>query len=116
MTTKYTIDASGRTIGRIASEAASIIMGKNIAAFARNIAPNVSVNIVNAAKTRITAKKKVEKEYFRFTGYPGGRKSDTLGRVLDKKGYDEVFRNAVYGMLPKNKLRKEMLKSLIVTD
>ncbi|MDO8493525.1 MAG: 50S ribosomal protein L13 [bacterium] len=116
MTTKYTIDASGRTIGRIASEAAFIIMGKNTAQFAKNIAPKVSVSIVNAAKTKITDKKKEEKEYYHFTGHPSGRKSNTLGMVLDKKGHEEVFRNAVYGMLPKNKLRKEMLKNLIVTE
>lgn len=116
MTTKYTIDASGRTIGRIASEAASIIMGKNKADFAKNIMPKVSVNIVNAAKTKITEKKKLEKEYHRFTGYPGGRKSDKLGHLLDKSGYEEVFRKAVYGMLPKNKLRKDMMKNLVVTE
>lgn len=116
MTSAYTIDASGRTIGRIASEASSVLMGKNKADFAKNVLTNVKVNIVNASKTKITDKKKLEKEYFHFTGYPGGRKSETLGRMIEKSGYEEVFRKAVYGMLPKNKLRQHMMKNLIVTD
>lgn len=116
MTTEHTIDATNRTLGRIASEAASVIMGKNTSAFARNVLPKVKVNIVNASKTKITEKKMNEKEYFRFSGYPGGRKSEKLGRVIEKAGYEEVFRKAVYGMLPKNKLRKDMMKNLVVTD
>ncbi len=116
MTNLYTIDASGRTIGRIASEAASVIMGKNSSAFTKNILTKVKVSIVNASKSKITDKKLLEKEYFHFTGHPGGRKSVTLGRLIEKSGYEEVFRKAVYGMLPKNKLRKEMMKNLEVTD
>lgn len=116
MITKYTIDANGRTIGRIASEAASILMGKNTAQFAKNVTPKVEVSIINAAKTKIPAKKLLEKEYYSFSGYPGGRTSQTLAKVIEKYGYEEVFRKAVYGMLPKNKLRKPMLKNLVVTD
>lgn len=116
MITEYTIDANDRTIGRIASEAASIIMGKNEPTFARNIAPSVIVNIINAAKTKVPSKKLTEKEYYRFTGHPGGRKSETLRRVIEKSGFALVYRKAVYGMLPKNKLRKVMLKNLRVTD
>ncbi len=116
MTKQYTIDANGRTIGRIASEAASVIMGKNSSDFAKNILAQVKVNIVNASKTKIPAKKLEEKEYFHFTGYPGGRKSTTLARMIEKSGYEEVFRNAIYGMLPKNKMRKDMMKNLIVTE
>ena len=116
MITEHTIDAAGRPIGRIASEAASLLMGKNMAAFARNILTDVKVNIVNAAKTKISRKKMVEKEYFSFSGYPGGRTSQTLAELIKNSGYKEVYRNAVYGMLPKNKLRKEMMKNLEVTE
>ncbi len=116
MTIEYTIDAKDRAIGRIASEAAFIIMGKNSSLFVRNIAPDLRVNIINAAKTKIPVKKLSGKEYHRFTGYPSGRKSETLGEVIKKFGFNEVFKKAVYGMLPKNKLRKTMLKNLNVTD
>ncbi len=78
MTTEYIIDANNRTIGRIASEAASVIMGKNSPAFAKNISPKQKVKIINAAKVKIPAKKFGEKIYYRFSGYPGGRKSETM--------------------------------------
>ncbi len=116
MTTTYTIDASGRTVGRVASEAASIIMGKNRADFVRNSAPKVSVSIVNAGKAKIMARKMLEKEYIRHSGYPGGQKSTSLSKLIEKFGYPEVFRRAVYGMLPKNKMRNGMIKNLVVTD
>lgn len=116
MNTEHKIDATNRTIGRIASEAASMIMGKNNATFARNVMPNVTVTITNASKIKIPLKKMTEKEYYRFSGYPGGRKSETLAEVITKKGYSEVFERAVYGMLPKNKLRQRMMKNLKVID
>ena len=116
MTTEHIIDASNRTIGRIASEAAFVIMGKNRSSFVRNVAPTVKVTIINATKTRIPAKKLLEKEYYSFSGYPGGRRSQTLKKVIEGSGLASVFKKAVYGMLPKNKLRKTMLKNLNVTD
>lgn len=111
------IDAENKTIGRVASEAASFLMGKDQAAFVRNSVLSRKVNIVNASKADISQKKLSEKLYFRFSGYPGGRKSKTLGEMLGGvNGYKEVFTKAVYGMLPGNKLRALMIKNLNVTE
>jgi len=112
----YTIDAEGRALGRVATEAAVLLMGKNLPSFARNIAPNVEVNINNASKIKTTPQKLEDKIYQRYSGYPGGRKERTMQQVIDKKGYEEIFKKAVRGMLPSNKLRPVMLKNLIITD
>lgn len=114
--TKKVIDADGRAVGRIASEAASVLMGKDNAIFARNIVPKVSVDVVNASKARIPATKLSMKEYFRHSGYPGGGTTETMDKVIKKFGHAEIVRRAVYGMLPKNKLRKIMMKGLSVTN
>ncbi|MBI3633122.1 MAG: 50S ribosomal protein L13 [Candidatus Vogelbacteria bacterium] len=113
---EYTIDAKNRTIGRVASEAASILMGKNKAQFSRNIAPQVKVIIENASKARVPENKLIQKYYFRFSGYPGGRKGESMEKVIAKKGFKALFESAVYGMLPKNRLRKPMLKNLNITE
>ena len=111
------IDAENRTIGRVASEAASLLMGKNNPDFARNAQPTGRVNIINASKANIPHKKLEGKLYFRFTGYPGGRKSETLGNMIKKGGgYTEVFTKAVWGMLPSNKLRSIMIKNLNISE
>ena len=116
MTSEYTIDAKNRTIGRVASEAAKALMGKDSSSFVRNAAPKIKVSIVNASKTKVLHKKMIEKIYYRFSGYPGGRRGEALEKVLAKKGFDEVYTLAVYGMLPKNKLRKIMMKNLHITE
>lgn len=116
MTKTYTIDAKGKKLGRVASEAASILMGKNTATFVRNAIPSVKVTIVNASAADISDKKKEEKTYSSYSGFPGGLKVEKLGKVASTKGYKEVFRKAVKGMLPKNKLQTPMMKNLAVTD
>ena len=116
---KYTIDAADKKIGRIASEAASILMGKKSVSFAKNKVEAVQVEIVNANRAYITAKKKSGGEgddYVRYTGHRGGIKSETLGELIDRRGMKEVFRLAVYSMLPKNKLRTPRLKNLTVKE
>jgi large subunit ribosomal protein L13 len=113
---EYTIDAQGKSLGRVATEVASILMGKNTTSFARHIAPDVTVRIVNASKATISDKKKGEKVYTRYSGYPGGLKSETLGHVIDRKGYSEAFRRAIKGMLPKNRLQPVMLKHLTIEE
>ncbi len=113
---EYKIDASNRAIGRVASEAAIFLMGKNTPEFQRNVNPEVKVIILNASKAKISQKKTKEKEYQRYSGYPGGLKSRTMEEVISKKGYGEVFEKAVYGMLPANRLRKGMMKNLIIND
>ncbi len=112
----YTIDAQGKKIGRVASEAAGYLMGKNSVKFARNIAPEVSVFIVNCAKAYINSKKKDDKEYVTFTGFRGGINTEKLGALIARKGTGEVFKRAVYRMLPSNSLRKAMMKNLTITE
>ncbi len=112
----HTIDAKGRSIGRVATEAATILMGKNTAQYERNIAPEVEVHVVNASKVRITEKKRAAKTYKSFSGYPGGLKIQSFDHVTGKKGYSEVLKTAIKGMLPKNKLQDRMLKHLVVTE
>jgi large subunit ribosomal protein L13 len=114
--TDYTLDAKGQKLGRIASEAAKLLMGKNSPSFSRNKAPDVKVTITNASKLAITEKKLVTKQYKRFSGYPGGLKEESLGHVIERRGIKEALRHAVRGMIPNNKLRPTMLKKLHIID
>src|SRR3989344_933756 len=110
---KHTIDAKHKKIGRIASAAAHILMGKHQPDYKRNTVADVTVEIVNADQLDISEQKKIDKTYARYSLYPGGFRQATLKRVLEKKGYREVLRRAVYGMLPTNKLRARIIKNLI---
>ncbi len=112
----HTIDAQGKRLGRVASEAAILLMGKNLPSFAKNKVADVTVTIVNASKSYISAKKQDTKEYASHSQYLGGIRIDKMSSVIEKKGFSEVFRKAVWGMLPTNKLRSEMIKNLIVTE
>jgi large subunit ribosomal protein L13 len=112
----YTIDAQGKKMGRVASEAASYLMGKNSVKFARNKAPDVKVSIVNCSKAYINAKKKEDKKYVTFTGFRGGINTETLSNLIERKGTSEAFKRAVYRMLPSNSLRKTMMKNLTITE
>jgi large subunit ribosomal protein L13 len=111
-----TIDATNQKIGRVATQAAIVLMGKDKTDFARNKHGNVEVQIINASKLSIDTKKKKEKIYQSYSGYPGGQKRLTLERVIEKNGYQEVLRKAVRGMLPPNKLRAKMLVNLTIID
>jgi len=113
---EHTIDAKGKKLGRVASEAAILLMGKNSPDFAKNIVASVKVNITNASQLNIDAKKLDTKKYKRYSGYPGGLKETKMSAVIEKKGYDEVIRHAIHGMLPANKLRAKVIKNLIVTE
>ena len=116
MRTTYTIDAQAKKIGRVATEAAKVLQGKNMTAYQPNVVADVEVRIVNASKADVSEKKKDEKIYRRYTGYPGGLIDTSLRRMIEKKGMSEAFRIAVKGMLPKNKLQAKMLKNLVVTE
>lgn len=111
-----TIDAQNRTIGRVATEAAMALMGKDKANYTPNAKPTAKVKIENASKAKISQKKLGEKIYRRYTEYPGGLRERTLAELIEKKGYEEVFKKAVFGMLPNNKLRKIMMSNLEVID
>lgn len=113
---EHTIDAAGKSLGRVATQAAVFLMGKDTPAFRKNVVSPVKVTIMNVSKAKIDSKKMGEKVYTRYSGHPGGLKRITMEKMIEKKGYGEVFKNAVYGMLPANKLRKEMMKNLMITE
>ncbi len=113
---KYTLDAENKRIGRVATQAAVYLMGKNLVNFKRNAVPQVVVEIKNTSKALIDDKKMLQKTYSRYSGYPGGLKKPTMKQVVGKKGYRELFREAISGMLPKNKLRAKMMKNLLITE
>jgi large subunit ribosomal protein L13 len=113
---KHIIDAQNKKIGRVATEAAKLLIGKDTPMFARNIAPDVHVEIINASKAEIPESKKGDKYYLTYSGYPGGQKKEFLGKLIERKGTTEVFKRAVKGMLPKNKLQAVMLTKLTVTE
>jgi len=113
---KYTLDAQNKKVGRLATEAAVLLMGKNLKDFARNNLADVKVEIKNASKASIADSKKEQKTFARYSGYPGGLRKPNMENVISKKGYSEIFREAVWGMLPKNKLREKMMLNLTVTE
>ncbi len=113
---KYVLDAENKRIGRIATQAAVFLMGKNMPDFAKNKIPAVTVEIKNTSKALIADNKKTQKTYSRYSGYPGGLRQPTMEQVIAKKGYSEIFKEAVSGMLPKNKLRSKMMNNLIITE
>lgn len=113
---KYTIDATKRAPGRIATEVAVILMGKNSTSFSRNAIPDVEVEVTNAGAMNLDQNKMRDKEYARYSMYPGGLTLETMSHVVEKKGAREVLRRAVYGMLPKNKLRARMMKNLKIKE
>ncbi len=111
-----TIDATEKSIGRVAAEAAQFLMGKTDPSYERNKVSAVKVVIDNAGKTKVSDKKGIEKEYERYSGYPGGFRTLSLAETIEKKGFTEVYRLAVYGMLPRNKLRPIMMKNLTINE
>jgi len=113
---EYTLDAQNKKLGRIASQAASFLMGKNRTDFVRNAIPDIKVKIINAGKVDVTNKKLENKIYKSYSGYPGGLKESKMKKVAHDKGFKEAFRIAVKGMLPKNKLRDRMMKNLIIEN
>ncbi len=113
---EYKIDAENKKIGRVANQIASILMGKNTPDFEKHTIAGNSVVVLNASKLSIDPKKLEEKEYERYSGYPGGFRTDSLKKLIEKKGYSEVIKNAVYGMLPGNKLRDKLMKNLTIND
>ena len=104
------IDATNKKLGRIAQQAAMILMGKDEVDYEPNKINTNGVHIVNVSKAIIDEKKKGEKEYEWFTGHPSGLKKIKMGDLIKKKGLKEVFENAVYGMIPNNRLRKQRMK------
>jgi large subunit ribosomal protein L13 len=101
------VDATGMTLGRLASECAQILKGKRKPAYTPHVDTGDFIVIVNASKIKVTGNKLADKKYFRHTGHPGGLKEVTLGDQLAKRP-ERVIEHAVKGMLPKNTLGRAM--------
>src|SRR5215468_8409350 len=109
----YVIDAANQVLGRVATKAATILTGKHRPQYAPFLVSGDHVVIVNADKIRLTGQKLDSKVYRHHTLYPGGLREIAANRVFESKP-DKMIREAVLGMLPKNKLRKRMVKRLKV--
>ena len=109
----YVVDATGYTLGRLASEVAKILRGKNKPIFTPFIDTGDYVIITNADKIKVTGKKLEQKVYYRHSDYVGGMKETTLKEMLNKEP-ERVIELAVKGMLPKGPLGREMYKKLFV--
>ena len=107
------VDADGAVLGRMASKIAPILMGKNKPTYTPHVETGDYVVVVNADKVRVTGKKAKDKEYDYYTHYPGGHKFVSFADMMAKKP-EKVIELAVSRMLPKNKLRRKMLKKLKV--
>ena len=107
------VDAEGQPLGRLCSQVATILRGKNKPMFTPHMDTGDNVVVINAEKVTLSGNKMQSKEYFRHTGYPGGERFKTVEEVLEK---DPTFlvMNAVKGMLPKNKLGRKLLTNLRV--
>ena len=109
----YVVDAAGKPLGRVASQVASILRGKNKPIYTSFVDTGDYVIVINADKIAVTGKKLDQKKYYHHTGYIGGLKEITLRRMLETKP-EAVVMHAVKGMLPKNTLGRNMIKKLHV--
>jgi len=108
----YLVDAKGQVLGRLASRIASVLRGKTRPAFTPSEGGDYVV-VVNAEKIRLTGRKAQKKVYYRHSGYPGGLRAVTAGKLLARRP-EAILREAVRGMLPKNPLGRECLRKLRV--
>ena len=109
----YVVDAEGMVLGRLASEVASILRGKRKPIFAPHIDTGDHVIVINADKIVLTSDKAERKPVYRHSGYPGGLKTETYAQLLARKP-EEAVRRTIKGMLPKNRLGRQMLTKLKV--
>jgi large subunit ribosomal protein L13 len=109
----YIADASGKVLGRFASEIASRLRGKHKATYTPHVDTGDFIIVVNAEKVILTGKKLTDKKYYSYSGYPGGLRETSAGKMLAEKP-ENLIRMAVQGMLPKTNLGRKMLKKLKV--
>jgi large subunit ribosomal protein L13 len=109
----WLVNAEGKILGRLATEVAVLLRGKNKPQFASFVDTGDFVVVVNAEKINVTGKKLDQKKYYSHSQYPGGLRTETLKELLEKKP-EEVIRKAVWGMIPKNKLGRAVYKKLKV--
>lgn len=107
------VDADGATLGRLATQVATLLRGKHRASFTPGLDLGDPVIVVNAVKVRVTGNKLQDKMYVRHSGYPGGFRAENLERLLSRRP-EEVIRRAVRGMLPQNRLGEQMMRKLHV--
>ena len=109
---EHTLDASNQSLGRLATQVATLLRGKNLPSYQPHIFADIKVTITNLDKARFTGRKMKTKTYYRYSGYPGGLSERTLEEAW-KRSPREVFRMNVRGMLPDNKTRSKYLKNLL---
>lgn len=109
----YVVDAEGKTLGRLAAEVAKVLRGKHKPTFTPHVDTGDHVIVINADKVALTGKKLVQKTYFRHSGYVGGTTFVTAGKMLADKP-ERVLELAIRGMLPKNRLGRQMYRKLQV--
>ncbi len=109
----HVIDASGKTLGRLASEVARLLRGKHKPIYVPHLDTGDYVIVINADKVRVTGNKAKQKLYYRHSGYPGGLKSTSLAEMMESQP-TRAIEHAVRGMLPKNPLGRAMFKKLKV--
>lgn len=109
----YVVDATGQTAGRLFTRIASVLRGKHKPSYTPHVDTGDYVVVINADKIRFTGNKVQQKEYRRYSGYPGGQRRETVARVLNRKP-EFIIEHGVKGMLPKNKLGRAMYKKLFV--
>lgn len=110
---EHTINAEGKSVGRLASDIIGVLRGKHIPSFERHLDRGDIVIVKNVGKMELTGKKREQKIYYRNTGYPGGIRTQRAGALMEQNPA-QVLRHAVYGMLPSNKLREQIMKRLII--
>jgi large subunit ribosomal protein L13 len=109
----YVVDASGKTLGRLATQIADTLRGKRKPAYTPHIDTGDFVVVVNAEKVAVTGNKRAQKLYHRHSGYPGGLRTRTLDEMMARRP-EEVLRLAVKGMMPRNRLARKQLTKLKV--
>ena len=109
---EYTVDAAGKSLGRVASEAAKALMGKNSPEYTPHIRSIVRVKIIHASKLSVSTRKRMTKTYSTYSGFPGGRHVETFAMLSERRGVAEPIRRAVRRMLPRNTFLSARLKQL----
>jgi large subunit ribosomal protein L13 len=107
----YLVDVENKVLGRVATQIANVLRGKNKPTFTPSVDTGDFIIVVNAAKIALTGNKLADKTYYSHSGFPGGIKAITAGKLIDKKP-EAIIRKAVKGMLPKNKLARHILTKL----
>src|SRR3712207_1158165 len=107
----YVIDAEGKTLGRLASEIARILRGKNKPQYTPHVDVGDFVIVVNAEEVIVTGRKAEQKVYRRHSGYPGGMKETGYGRMMERRP-GEILRRAVYGMMPRTRLARQQMRKV----